>query len=29
VLGTIDTENTVCTNICVRANCAVVTVDYR
>jgi triacylglycerol lipase len=29
VLGTIDTENTVCTNICVRANCVVVTVDYR
>ncbi|KAJ5950090.1 hypothetical protein N7454_001674 [Penicillium verhagenii] len=29
VLGTIDTENTVCTNICVRSNCVVVTVDYR
>ncbi|KAL2820303.1 alpha/beta hydrolase fold-domain-containing protein [Aspergillus granulosus] len=29
VLGTIDTENTVCTNICVRANAVVVTVDYR
>ncbi|KAJ5906261.1 uncharacterized protein N7473_003177 [Penicillium subrubescens] len=29
VLGTIDTENTVCTNICVRANCVVITVDYR
>lgn len=29
VLGTIDTENTVCSNVCVRAKCVVVTVDYR
>lgn len=29
VLGNIDTENTVCTNICKRANCVVVSVDYR
>jgi triacylglycerol lipase len=29
VLGNIDTENTVCTNLCVRAGCVVVTVDYR
>ncbi|KAJ9370637.1 hypothetical protein DTO282E5_4613 [Paecilomyces variotii] len=29
VLGNIDTENTVCSNICVRAKCVVVTVDYR
>jgi triacylglycerol lipase len=28
VLGTIETENTVCTNLCVRANCVVITVDY-
>ncbi len=29
VLGTIDTENAVCTNMCVRANCVVITTDYR
>lgn len=29
VLGNIDTENVVCTNICARARCVVVTVDYR
>lgn len=29
VLGTIDTENAVCTNMCVRANCVVVNTDYR
>ncbi|OJD10978.1 hypothetical protein AJ78_08155 [Emergomyces pasteurianus Ep9510] len=29
VLGNIDTENVVCTNICSRAKCVVITVDYR
>ncbi|KAF7562447.1 hypothetical protein G7046_g1677 [Stylonectria norvegica] len=29
VLGTIDTENVVATNICSRGRCVVVTVDYR
>ncbi|KAI1943438.1 hypothetical protein LOZ58_002050 [Ophidiomyces ophidiicola] len=29
VLGNIDTENVVCTNICARANCVVITTDYR
>lgn len=29
VLGNIDTENAACTNMCIRANCVVVTVDYR
>lgn len=29
VLGNIDTENTVCTNLCNRGECVVVTVDYR
>ncbi|KAJ5902576.1 hypothetical protein N7495_003104, partial [Penicillium taxi] len=29
VLGSIDTENVVCSNLCVRGNCVVVTVDYR
>jgi acetyl esterase/lipase len=29
VLGNIDTENTVCTHLCSRARCVVVTVDYR
>ena len=29
VLGDIDTENTVCTNMCSRAKCVVVTTDYR
>ena len=29
VLGDIDTENTVCTNMCTRANCVVITTDYR
>lgn len=29
VLGNIETENTVCTNLCARADCVVITVDYR
>lgn len=29
VLGNINTENTVCTNLCARGRCVVVTVDYR
>jgi triacylglycerol lipase len=29
VLGNIDTENVVCTNLCNRARCVVVSVDYR
>ncbi|KAL4991641.1 Alpha/Beta hydrolase protein [Aspergillus falconensis] len=29
VLGNIDTENVVCTNLCNRGGCVVVTVDYR
>jgi acetyl esterase/lipase len=29
VLGNIETENTVCTNLCKRANCVVISVDYR
>ena len=29
VLGNIDTENVVCTNICARARCVVITTDYR
>lgn len=29
VLGNINTENAVCSNVCVRAKCVVVTVDYR
>lgn len=29
VLGNIDTENVVSTNLCARANCVVVSVDYR
>lgn len=29
VLGNINTENTVCTHLCSRANCVVVSVDYR
>ncbi|EEQ84978.1 triacylglycerol lipase [Blastomyces dermatitidis ER-3] len=29
VLGNIETENVVCTNICARAQCVVITVDYR
>ncbi|KAL2863508.1 alpha/beta hydrolase [Aspergillus lucknowensis] len=29
VLGNIDTENVVCTNLCARGECVVVTVDYR
>lgn len=29
VLGNIDTENTVCSNICARAGVVVVSVDYR
>lgn len=29
VLGNIETENVVCTNLCSRGDCVVVTVDYR
>lgn len=29
VLGTIDTENVVATNICARGKCVVISVDYR
>lgn len=29
VLGNIDTENTVCSHMCIRAQCVVITVDYR
>ncbi|KAL2872300.1 alpha/beta hydrolase [Aspergillus lucknowensis] len=29
VLGTIDSENSLCTNLCLRANCVVITTDYR
>ena len=29
VLGNIDTENVVSTNLCARANCVVISVDYR
>ena len=29
VLGNIETENTVCTNLCKRAKCVVISVDYR
>jgi acetyl esterase/lipase len=29
VLGDIETENTVCSNLCKRADCVVVSVDYR
>ncbi|KAF7719055.1 Alpha/beta hydrolase fold-3 domain-containing protein [Penicillium ucsense] len=29
VLGNINTENVVCSNLCVRGNCVVITVDYR
>lgn len=29
VLGNIDTENTLCTHMCMRARCVVMTVDYR
>lgn len=29
VLGNINTENTVCSNICAKGRCVVVTVDYR
>lgn len=29
VLGNIDTENVVCSNLCARANCVVISVDYR
>ncbi|TVY75913.1 AB hydrolase superfamily protein [Lachnellula suecica] len=29
VLGNIDTENVICTNLCNRSRCVVVTVDYR
>lgn len=29
VFGSIDTENTICSHMCVRARCVVLTVDYR
>lgn len=29
VLGNLDTENTICTNLCSRAGCMVFTVNYR
>ena len=29
VLGNINTENTVCTNLCARAKCVVISADYR
>ncbi|KAL4875174.1 Alpha/Beta hydrolase protein [Aspergillus karnatakaensis] len=29
VLGNIDSENSLCTNLCVRAKCVVITTDYR
>jgi acetyl esterase/lipase len=29
VLGNINTENVVCTNLCYRAKCVVISVDYR
>jgi triacylglycerol lipase len=29
VLGNIDSENSLCTNICTKANCVVITTDYR
>lgn len=29
VFGCLDTENTICSHMCVRARCVVVTVDYR
>lgn len=29
VLGNIDSENTICTHMCVRSRCVVLTVDYR
>jgi hypothetical protein len=29
VLGNIETENTICTNLCKRARCVVITTDYR
>ncbi|KAI1335657.1 esterase [Xylariaceae sp. FL0016] len=29
VLGNIDTENSLCTNLCARAKCVVITTDYR
>jgi acetyl esterase/lipase len=29
VLGNLDTENTVCSQLCVRSRCVVVSVDYR
>jgi hypothetical protein len=29
VLGNLDTENTVCSHLCARSRCVVVTVDYR
>jgi acetyl esterase/lipase len=29
VFGDIETENAVCTNLCVRARCVVITTDYR
>lgn len=29
MLGNIDSENSLCTNLCTRANCVVITTDYR
>ncbi|KAL5340153.1 lipase [Aspergillus crustosus] len=29
VLGNIDSENSLCSNLCIRANCVVITTDYR
>ncbi|KAJ5747325.1 esterase/lipase/thioesterase, partial [Penicillium nucicola] len=29
VLGNIDSENSLCTNVCTQANCVVITTDYR
>lgn len=29
VFGSLDTENTICSHMCVRAQCVVLTVDYR
>lgn len=29
VFGNIDSENTVCTNMCIRAKCVVITTEYR
>lgn len=29
VFGTLDTENTICSHMCIRARCVVLTIDYR